>query len=429
MGYLKRVSDDQLRLYLEAFGAVQIKGPKWCGKTTTASMQAKSVIKMQDPDLRETYLVTARTKPSLLLKGETPRLIDEWQVAPVLWDSVRHAVDERREKGQFILTGSTVIDDQSIMHTGTGRISQIQMYPMSLYESQESNGKISLLELFDNKDLDIDGIMSDLSVEGLIFAACRGGWPASLGKMSEKAKLLIAKDYVNIICKEDISRVDNRKRNPALARLIMRSYARNICSLAKKTQMLADVSAEMENTALSTFNDYVSALEKLFVIDDIEAWNPSIRSKTVIRTGKKRCFTDPSIAVAATGASPQSLERDLLAFGFIYECLCMRDLRAYSQALGGRLSYYRDRSGLESDAVLHLSDGRYALIECKLGSRDIEEGAKHLLELKRLIEQRNEADPQHPIRLPDLLLVLTGGEMAYTREDGVRIVPIGCLKD
>ncbi|MDE5762092.1 MAG: ATP-binding protein, partial [Bacteroidales bacterium] len=363
MGYLKRVSDDQLRLYLEAFGAVQIKGPKWCGKTTTASMQAKSVIKMQDPDLRETYLVTARTKPSLLLKGETPRLIDEWQVAPVLWDSVRHAVDERREKGQFILTGSTVIDDQSIMHTGTGRISQIQMYPMSLYESQESNGKISLLELFDNKDLDIDGIMSDLSVEGLIFAACRGGWPASIGKMSEKAKLLIAKDYVNIICKEDISRVDNRKRNPTLARLIMRSYARNICSLAKKTQMLADVSAEMENTALSTFNDYVSALEKLFVIDDIEAWNPSIRSKTVIRTGKKRCFTDPSIAVAATGASPQSLERDLLAFGFIYECLCMRDLRAYSQALGGRLSYYRDRSGLESDAVLHLSDGRYALIE------------------------------------------------------------------
>ena len=429
MDYLERIADGQLRLFLEAFGAVQIKGPKWCGKTTTAAMQAKSVLQMQDPDKRESYLTTARTRPSLLLKGDTPRLIDEWQVAPVLWDSVRHAVDSRRERGQFILTGSTVVESKEIMHTGTGRIAQMQMYPMSLYESQESSGEISLQALFDHKDLDIDGIMSDLSIEKLIFAACRGGWPASLEKMSEKAKLLIAKKYVDIICNEDISRVDERQRNPALARLIMRSYARNICSLAKKTQMLSDVSAEMENTALSTFNDYVSALEKLFVIDDIEAWNPSIRSKTVIRTGKKRCFIDPSIAVAVSGASPQSLEQDLLSFGFIYESLCMRDLRVYSQALGGRLSYYRDRNGLEADAVLHLSDGRYALIECKLGSRDIEDGAKHLLELKRLVQQQNEENPKHPIRLPDLLMVLTGGEMAYTREDGVRVVPIGCLKD
>ena len=429
MDYLERIADGQLRLFLEAFGAVQIKGPKWCGKTTTAAMQAKSVLQMQDPDKRESYLTTARTRPSLLLKGDTPRLIDEWQVAPVLWDSVRHAVDSRRERGQFILTGSTVVESKEIMHTGTGRIAQMQMYPMSLYESQESSGEISLQALFDHKDLDIDGIMSDLSIEKLIFAACRGGWPASLEKMSEKAKLLIAKKYVDIICNEDISRVDERQRNPALARLIMRSYARNICSLAKKTQMLSDVSAEMEGTALSTFNDYVSALEKLFVIDDIEAWNPSIRSKTVIRTGKKRCFTDPSIAVAVSGASPQSLEQDLLSFGFIYESLCMRDLRVYSQALGGRLSYYRDRNGLEADAVLHLSDGRYALIECKLGSRDIEDGAKHLLELKRLVQQQNEENPKHPIRLPDLLMVLTGGEMAYTREDGVRVVPIGCLKD
>ena len=429
MDYLERIADGQLRLFLEAFGAVQIKGPKWCGKTTTAAMQAKSVLQMQDPDKRESYLTTARTRPSLLLKGDTPRLIDEWQVAPVLWDSVRHAVDSRRERGQFILTGSTVVESKEIMHTGTGRIAQMQMYPMSLYESQESSGEISLQALFDHKDLDIDGIMSDLSIEKLIFAACRGGWPASLEKMSEKAKLLIAKKYVDIICNEDISRVDERQRNPALARLIMRSYARNICSLAKKTQMLSDVSSEMEGTALSTFNDYVSALEKLFVIDDIEAWNPSIRSKTVIRTGKKRCFTDPSIAVAVSGASPQSLEQDLLSFGFIYESLCMRDLRVYSQALGGRLSYYRDRNGLEADAVLHLSDGRYALIECKLGSRDIEDGAKHLLELKRLVQQQNEENPKHPIRLPDLLMVLTGGEMAYTREDGVRVVPIGCLKD
>lgn len=429
MEYLKRIADSLLSLRLEAFGAVQIKGPKWCGKTTTAEMQAKSVIKMQNPDTREGYLATARTKPSLLLKGDTPRLIDEWQVAPVLWDTVRNAVDERRLKGQFILTGSTVIDDEEIMHTGTGRISQMSMYPMSLYESLESNGKISLQELFNNTDLDIDGITSDLSIEHLIFAACRGGWPASLDNMSDAAKLLIAKDYVNIICEEDISRVDKRQRNPALARLIMRSYARNLCTLAKKTNMLADVSTEMEGTAMSTFDDYVNALEKLFVIEDIEAWSPALRSKTVIRTGKKRCFVDPSIAVAAMGASPHSLELDLKTFGFIYECLCMRDLKIYSQALGGRLSYYHDRFGLEADAVLHLDDGRYALIEYKLGSREIEEGAKHLLELKQLVQERNEKEKQIKMQFPDLLIVLTGGEIAYTREDGVKVIPLGCLKD
>lgn len=429
MEYLKRIADDQLKLRLEAFGAVQIKGPKWCGKTTTAELQAKSVIKMQNPDTREGYLAAARTKPSLLLKGETPRLIDEWQVAPVLWDAVRHAVDERRLKGQFILTGSTVIDDDDIMHTGTGRISKMSMYPMSLYESKESNGKISLRELFDNKDLDIDGIASSLSIEELIFIACRGGWPASLDSMSTTAKLLIAKDYVDIICTEDISKVDKVQRNPALAKIIMRSYARNLCTLAKKTSMLADVSVEMGGTSIKTFDDYVTALEKLFVIEDVEAWCPAIRSATAIRTGKKRCFVDPSIAVAAMGASPQNLELDLKTFGFIYECMCIRDLRIYSQALGGTLSYYHDRYGLEADAVLHLDDGRYALIEVKLGSKEIEEGAKHLIELKNLVKEKNEQEKQIRLKLPDLLIVLTGGELAYTREDGVKVIPLGCLRD
>ena len=400
-----------------------------CGKTTTAVMHAKSVIKMQNPDTREGYLATARTKPSILLKGETPRLIDEWQVAPMLWDAVRNEVDERRLKGQFILTGSTVVDNDEIMHSGTGRISQMPMYTMSLWESKESNGKISLRELFDNKSIDIDGIQSNLSVENLIFAACRGGWPASLDDMSNDAKLLIAKDYLNIICDEDISRVDKTRRNPALARLIMRSYARNICTLAKKTSMLADVSVEMEGVTIKTFDDYVEALERLFVIEDIEAWSPAIRSATVIRSGKKRCFTDPSIAVAAMGASPASLEMDLKTFGFIYECMCLRDLRIYSQALGGRLSYYHDRYGLEADAVLHLDDGRYALVECKLGSRDIEEGANHLLTLKNLIIEKNKTEKQAPLRIPDLLMVLTGGEMAYTRADGVKVVPLSCLRD
>lgn len=234
---------------------------------------------------------------------------------------------------------------------------------------------------------------------------------------------------MNIIFEEDISRVDNTKRNPALARLIMRSYARNLCTLAKKTSMLTDVSTEMEGTTMPTFDDYVSALEKLFVIEDISAWSPAIRSKTVIRTGKKRCFVDPSIAVAALGASPRSLELDLKTFGFIYECLCIRDLKAYSQALRGNLSYYHDRYGLEADAVLHLDDGRYALIECKLGSRDIEEGANHLLELQRLIREKNGKEKEVRMQLPDLLIVLTGGELAYTRADGVKVIPVGCLRD
>ena len=431
MEYLPRIADDELKLRLEAFGAVQIKGPKWCGKTTTAEMQAKSVIKMQNPDTREGYLATARAKPSLLLKGDTPRLIDEWQVAPVLWDAVRNAVDERRRKGQFILTGSTVVDDErgEIMHSGTGRISQMAMLPMSLFESKESNGSVSLTKLFNDKNLDIDGCMSELKIEQLIFAACRGGWPASLDDMSCEAKLLIARDYVDIVCNEDVSRVDKRQRNPAIARLVLRSYARNLCTMAKKTNMLADVSVEMEGMAMSTFDDYVSAFEKLYVINDIEAWSPSIRSKTVIRTGKKRCFVDPSIAVAALGLSPEMLELDLNTFGFIFECLCMRDLKAYSQAMGGQLSYYRDRTGLEADAVLHLADGRYALVECKLGSREIDDGAKHLLEIKELVEKKNEDDGQPKLRMPDLLMVLTGGEIAYTRTDGVKVVPVGCLRN
>ena len=398
--------------------------------------QAKSVIRLQDPDRRAGYLATARTKPSILLKGETPRLIDEWQDAPVLWDAVRMAVDERGLKGQFILTGSTVIDEKrnrgeehQRLHTGTGRISSMMMYPMSLYESKESSGAISLRALFDHADIDIDGIASSLTIEDIILAACRGGWPESLGAMSDRAKLLIAKDYVNAVCEEDVSKIDNVQRNPTLARLILRSYARNICTLVQKTKMLADVSGEMESTSIKTFEDYVGALERLFVIEDIPAWSPAIRSATSIRSSKKRCFVDPSIAVAVLGASPQSLELDLRTFGFIFECLCIRDLRAYSQSLGGQVSYYRDRYGLEADVVLHLGDGRYALIECKLGSREVEDGAKHLLEIKRLVQERNANEKQVPLREPDLLMVLTGGEFAYRRDDGVYVVPIGCLKD
>ena len=427
--YLPRIVDDELSLRLEAFGATLIVGPKWCGKTTTGEQKAKSILRMQDPDRRDGYLATAAAKPSLLLKGANPRLIDEWQVAPVLWDAVRTDVDQRQEEGLFILTGSTSVDSSKIMHSGTGRISRMKMYPMSLFESKESNGEISLKALFDHPNMDIDGIASELSVEKLIFSACRGGWPAALRRKSDVAKLMIAKDYLNNICESDISTVDGVQRNPTWTNMILRSYARNVSTLAKKTNIFRDVAANADSMTLQTMDTYLNALEKLFVIEDVEAWCPAIRSATTIRSGKKRGFIDPSIPVAALGLTPEYFQSDLKTFGFIFECLCIRDLKVYSQALGGRVSYYHDRMDLEADAVLHLDDGRFALIEFKLGSREIEEGAKHLLQLQELIRKYNEKEKQVPLREPDLLMVITGGEMAYTREDGVKVVPIGTLRD
>lgn len=427
--YIKRVVDTELDLRLEAFGATLIVGPKWCGKTTTGEQKAKSIIRMQDPDMREGYLVTANTKPSLLLKGEKPRLIDEWQDAPLLWDAVRMEVDKQQSEGLFILMGSTSVDNNQILHTGTGRISRLKMYPMSLYESGESNGQISVRELFENPDLDIDGIISEMKIDDLIYAASRGGWPATLRKKSESVSLLTAKEYVNNICESDISTVDGVQRNPEWARLILRAYARNVSTLAKKTNIYKDVAANAESMSMVTMDNYINAMERLFVLEDLEAWCPAIRSATVIRSGKKREFVDPSIAVAALALTPEILQMDLKTFGFIFECLCIRDLRIYSQALGGRISYYHDRYGLEADAVLHLDNGKYALIEFKLGSREIEEGAAHLLQLKELIIQYNEKEHQCKLREPDLLMIITGGNMSYTREDGVKVIPIACLKN
>lgn len=427
--YWNRIVDRELDLRLEAFGATLIVGPKWCGKTTTAEEKAKSVLKMQDPDMRDGYLATAKAKPSLLLKGENPRLIDEWQEAPVLWDAVRTAVDNRQEEGLFILTGSTSVDDSQIHHSGTGRISRLKMYPMSLYESRESNGSISLKELFEHPEMDIDGIMSDMRIEDLIFAACRGGWPSALRKKSDAAKLIVASDYLKNVCETDISTVDGVTRNPVLAELILKSYARNISTLAKKNSIYKDVAANIESLSMPTLDSYITALTRLFVIEDIDAWCPAIRSATTIRSGKKRAFIDPSIAIAALGLSPDYLEKDLKTFGFIFECMCIRDLKVYSQALKGKVSYYHDRYDLEADAVLHIGDGRYALIEFKLGSAEIEEGAKHLLKIKELVQMYNKTEKQVPLREPDLLLVITGGNMAYTRQDGVKVIPIGCLKD
>ena len=430
MEYLSRTADRLLKDLLDAFGAVLIEGPKWCGKTTTAEQTAKSVIRMQDTDMREEYMATAKSKPSLLLLGDTPRLIDEWQDAPVLWDAVRTMVDKRGDIGQFILTGSNAVDKSETLHSGNGRIARMSMMPMSLWESRESTGEVSLRQLFNDPNYDIDGKRSEMGVEDLIFAACRGGWPGTLKARTEKAKLLIARNYVRTVCSEDISRIDGRRRNEKLAMSILRSYARNISSLAKKTTMLADVvaSGEME-CSIDTFNDYVNALERLFVIQDIDAWCPAIRSKTVVRSSPKRGFCDPSIAVALLGLTPESLATQLKTFGFIFEQMCVRDLKAYTQGLYSHVSYYHDRYDLEADFVLHLEDGRYALIECKLGSNEIQEGASHLLELKRLIREHNEKEKQMPIREPDLLIILTGGKMAYTRPDGVKVIPLACLKD
>lgn len=430
MGYLKRTADKVLEEQLEAFGAILIEGPKWCGKTTTAEQMAKSVIKLQDPDMRDEYLATAATKPSLLLNGATPRLIDEWQDAPVLWDAVRTKVDERVTPGQFILTGSNAVDKSKIYHSGTGRISKLNMLPMSLWESGDSNGKISLRELFDNPDMDIDGIESDLTVERLIFCGCRGGWPATVNIKSEKAMLLVARNYVKTVCSEDISRIDGVSRDELLTRMILRSYARNISTLAKKTTLIEDVSSSGEvSCSEPTFDDYVNALRRLFVICDIDAWCPAIRSKTAIRSGVKRTFVDPSIAVAALGLTPEVLLTQLNTFGFIFEQMCVRDFKAYTLDYESHVSHYRDRYGLEADLVLHLGDGRYALVECKLGSKEIEEGAAHLAELRNLIREHNKKEKQALIREPDLMIVLTGGKMAYTRQDGVKVIPLGCLKD
>ena len=428
MEYFYRVSDAYLQERLEAMGAVLVEGPKWCGKTTTAEQQAKSVIRFQDPDQREQYDEIAANRPSLFLIGDNPRLIDEWQDYPVVWDAVRLEVDKRQAPGQFILTGSNSVDESKIRHSGIGRIARMEMLPMSLWESRESSGEVSLRALFDNPQMDIETV-SKLTLEDLIYAACRGGWPAAVIAKSRKSALSVVQEYVMSVCNKDISRVDGVQRNPKLARQILRSYARNISTLAKSAVMLQDVVAS-DNIECSrpTFDDYVAALEKLFVITDMEAWCPAIRSKTTIRSGVKRAFCDPSIAVALLGLTPEAMLWELKTFGFIFEQLCIRDLKAYTSGLYSDVSYYNDRYGLESDVVLHLGDGRYALIECKLGAHDIEDGASHLLELQRLIREHNLKEKQMPIREPDLLIVLTGSPYGYRRKDGVYVIPIGCLK-
>ena len=383
MIYKKRIIDEQLNLKLESFGATLIVGPKGCGKTTSAKQKAKSFIEFQDEEQRENLLSVANISPSKLLIGDKPRLFDEWQDAPKLWGTIRKSVDDLGENGLYILTGSSSKDIFK-PHTGTLRISQLKMYPMSLFESEESNGTVSLLELFNHPE-NFDGCVSNLSIDNLIFAICRGGWPKSLMNKTDRSKLEVAKDLYLQTYSVDISNVDNVKRNPRWAQAILQSYSRNICTLADTKTILGDVKANFD-ISQPTFDAYVQALEKLYIIEDIDAWSPAIRSKSVIRASKKRNFIDPSIAVSAMGLSPEYFNKDFKTLGFLFESLCLRDLKIYSSHNNGFISYYHDRYGLEADGVLHLNDGRYALIEFKLGSHEIDEGAKHLNEIERLIK-------------------------------------------
>lgn len=423
--YKKRIADHILTDKLEAMGAVLIEGPKYCGKTTLASQQAKSILYMADPDTKSQNLAMAQTNIKRLLQGETPRLIDEWQLAPQFWDAVRNEVDQRVDDGQFMLTGSAVPPSQGeIFHSGTGRMSWLKLRTMSLWESEESSGDVSLSALFKNAD-SVDGA-SSIDIEQLAFLTCRGGWPKATLKKSKKAALLQAKEYYEAVCRYDISRVDNVERDPELAKRLMRSYARNQGTQASAGTILADVRVnESSEVSENTIYAYIKALKKIFVIEDTLAWNPNLRSKTAIRTSDTRYFTDPSIATAALGLGPDDLVNDLNTFGLLFETLCMRDLRVYADALGGTVYHYRDKSNLECDAVVHLENGRYGLIEIKLGGCAlIEEGAQNLQALAERIDTTK-------MNKPSFLMVLTGvGDYAYKRlEDGVLVVPIGCLKD
>ena len=429
------MADRLLAEKLEAFGAVLIEGPKYCGKTTLATQQARSILSMADTDTLGQNLALARTNISRLLAGETPRLIDEWQIAPQFWDAVRNEVDKRNEDGQFMLTGSAVppkpkkdengniIEEENIHHTGTGRISRLRLRTMSLWESEDSTGDVSLEELFINPDT-VDGV-SNIDLDRLAYLTCRGGWPKAVLKKSEKAALAQAFDYYDSVVSNDIKRVDDIDRDEELTKRIMRSYARNQGTQATVGTILADIKSNGdERMSDSTVYSYIKALKEIFVIEDSIAWNPNLRSKTAIRTSDTRYFIDPSIATAALGMGPKDLINDMETFGFIFETLAIRDLRVYADALDGKVYHYRDKNNLECDAVIHLRNGSYGLVEVKIGGTEpIREGAESLKTLSSKIDSTR-------MKTPSFMMVLTGiGKFAYKRpEDGVLVVPIGCLK-
>ena len=421
--YKSRIVDEILERKLKGKGAVLIEGPKWCGKTTTAEQISKSVLYMADPANGEQNLTLADINPSLLLTGDTPRLIDEWQLAPKLWDAIRFEVDHRGEEGQFILTGSAVpVDSKKRVHTGTGRFSWLLMRPMTLYESGESTGTVSLKDLFDGLST-INGI-NNLSLEDIAYLCCRGGWPRSIF-LDKEIALDSAFDYYDAIINSDISRVDGVNRNPERVKNLMRSYARNIGSQASvetiKNDMINNDSFALDT---DTVFSYINALKKIFVIEESPAWNPNLRSKTAIRTSDTRYFIDPSIVTASLGIGPEDLINDLNTFGLVFETLCIRDLRVYAESINGNVYHYRDSSSLECDAVIHLRNGSYGLVEIKLGGdKLIDEGAKNLIKMQNKIDTEK-------MKKPSFMMVLTAtGNYAYKRDDDVYVIPVGCLKN
>ena len=420
--YKNRVADQLLQDQLEAAGAVLIQGAKWCGKTTTAVHAAKSVLYMDDPRQLKNNLHLAETNPLMLLDGPTPRVIDEWQLAPQLWDAARFEVSRQGALGMLIFTGSAVPPDMSkITHTGTGRFAWLTMRPMSLWESGDSSGNLSLENLFNGTATDALALNTD--VERMAYLVCRGGWPQTL-KMGPRASLLQARNYVDAVCNSDITRVDGVERNPSLAHHLMRSYARHQGGQVPVNTIVADLKENYSTeTSEATVASYINALKKIFVVEDMPAWSPNLRSKTAIRTSDTRYFVDPSIATAALGLGPKDLLKDFNTFGLLFETLAVRDLRVYTEALDGHVSHYRDRNGLECDAVVHLRNGNYGLVEVKIGGDTlINEGVESLKKLSKKIDTTRMPEPS-------FLMVLTAiGEYAFRRKDGIWIVPLSALK-
>ena len=420
--YKKRIADEILRKRLGAIGAVLIEGPKWCGKTTTAMQQANSILFMQDSSNAAMINQMADIDPKLLLEGDTPRLLDEWQVAPELWDAVRFEVDMRNAPGQFILTGSAVPMLKSTAHTGTGRIWRMTMRPMSLYESGDSTGEVSLEALFLGEFSDV--VKNKLDFDDISYLICRGGWPMAMQQTKEDA-LMNAYAYYDGVVNSDLSRADGVLRNPQNVDLLLRSYARMIGSQSTLTNIRADMkTVDEQELDINTVRSYIETLKKIFVVEELSGWNPNIRSKNAIRTSPTRYFVDPSIAVAALNLGPGNLANDLNTMGFFFENMCIRDLRVYADGLNGSLYKYRDKYGLECDVVLTLRNGQYALIEIKLGgTKAVEEGAEALNKLEKLITEKG----YNP---PTFKMIITGNNpYGYRRKDGIYQIPIGCLKN
>lgn len=416
--YLPRLIDKQLSETLDAMGAVYVRGPKWCGKSTTCVQKAKTIINFQDVEKGQSFVDLVDTNLMALLNQEEPVLFDEWQIVPKIWNAVRSEVDKRNKVGQFILTGSTVYKFDKTMHSGAGRIARLNMRPMSLFESGDSNGKISLSEVVKG-NWNYDGVVSDLTKAKLSEVLCRGGWPSAVIKTQTNPQI-IAKQYVKATVETDVSEIDDVQRNSVLARYILEAYSRNISTLQTDKTIYQDVQSK-NDVSVKTIIDYLKVFEKLYIIDEIPAWNPNIRSKTAIRTSPKKNLIDPSLAAAVLNVTPKELELNSNTFGLFFESLVTRDIVVYTEREEATMSYYRDRNGLECDLVVHYPNGEFALIEIKLGEKGIEEGAKHLCKIQDLLIKYKQ-------RTPKALIVISGTQVAMKRSDGVYVIPVGCLK-